>query len=187
MKTRYTFNSLVLYITTKLDSLKVKWRIWSGRLLNKSDTEIAKNVLGSKEEIEVLGRQITIVNALDRMGDVFDLSIKDEKKSYNYAFAGWTAILRYYPDRDEAHRWMAMFNTAQTFKDLWEFFLRENTISPQLVQFKPGYDAHFFNWFLTLELSPNYGFGINLDRAVKHASVPSQLIHEYNEYIRNHL
>ena len=179
-----TFGSVRLFLRRKIDSFLTGWIIRIGRWKGRDEQTIAKNALGSKEDIETLARTITFVNTFDRMGKLFGLRA-DSENHYNMAMLGWAAILQHYPDSEPAKRWTALFDTAQTFEDLWTFFLTENKIDSRRVVFLDGYDSQFFGWLLQQEITPNHGIGINLEASCANGSVPDQTRSEFALFLNS--
>jgi hypothetical protein len=188
MKSTPTFKrslgSVCSFLRRRIDNFLTGWIITVGRWKGHDEQVIVKNALGSKEDIQALARTVMFVNAFDRMGKLFNLQ-PDSETNYNMALLGWAAILQHYPDSEPAKRWMVLFDTAQTFEDLWLFFLKENKIDPRRVEFLTGYDPQFFCWLLQQQITPNHGFGINLEVSCAYGSVPDQTRNEFALFLRS--
>lgn len=157
---KFTQNSARSVANSATDSIMARQRLESARAAGASESEVAKAVLGTDEEITELGKVISIIALFKAMGEFYGLADPVDQDAdeplENFAYLGYMATLQHYVDSEPAKRWAAFYDAAQTNGDVLEFFLTENEQKDDTIRYHEKYDQHFFQQWKGMPIRPQF-------------------------------
>jgi hypothetical protein len=166
----YTTQTIVSIFFKYLNRLEWWCKSFYGKLTNKTEEEIGRNLIPSQKDMEVFSRNVVLLNLIMKMGELFYANHTDNK-----ALVGIACIFRNEFGTEEAIRWESLYNDAKTIQDVWDYFLTENKINVERVKFNHSYDDDFFKWLLSKEVTLDFGFGVDFNRAYENANNKQKL------------
>jgi hypothetical protein len=143
-----------------LDKANTEAKIDTMRAAGKTDTEIAKAVLGdisAREESDLL----IMVKMMDIHKYMNKYIVDNDTPRLRITFAGFYHLMNHQDQHTDAIEWVKLLDTAVTVRDLWGYFLDVNRIEMTDVQSLTGYDNTFFQELLNLPIAKLENFGLN--------------------------